>query len=138
MASVKVSERIEAAAKDVWELLRDFGGVQRFSPGIEACSVDGEGVGSVRTLTLAGGIRLQERLERFDDAGRTLQYSIVGGPLPFEGYLSTLSVVEEENGCRIEWGSRFEPRGVSEEQARTLVEGIYRGGIAGVRQTLGA
>ena len=45
MASVKVSERIEASADAVWNLFRDFGGIQRFSKEIQSVTVEGEGVG---------------------------------------------------------------------------------------------
>jgi carbon monoxide dehydrogenase subunit G len=138
MASVKVSEEVSATAESVWDLLRDFGGVTRYSAGIESCEVDGEGVGAVRTLGLPGGISLQERLEAFDDAGRRLQYSIIAGPLPFENYLATIEVSESGDTCRIDWGSTFDPKGVSDDQAIGMVEGIYKGGIAGIKKTLSA
>jgi len=73
MASIKVTERIGAKAEAVWDLFRDFGGVQRYSPQIEGCSVEGEGIGAVRTLTLPGGLELQERLEAFDDAAQCIE-----------------------------------------------------------------
>jgi hypothetical protein len=91
----------------------------------------------VRTLTLPGGLELQERLEAFDDAARCLQYSIISGPLPFEDYLSTVEIREDGDGCHVEWSSTFEPKGVAEEQAGAMIEGIYRGGIKGVRGALG-
>jgi carbon monoxide dehydrogenase subunit G len=137
MASVKVSERIEASADRVWELLRDFGAVSRYAPGIDSCEVEGEGVGAVRTLTM-GAMSLKERLEACDDAGRRLQYAIVAGPLPFENYLATIEVREDGGACTVDWSSTFDPQGVSEEQARGMVEGIYRGGIKGIRKALGA
>jgi carbon monoxide dehydrogenase subunit G len=137
MASVKVSERVDAGADAVWDLLRDFGGVTRYSPAIESCKVDGEGVGAVRTLAMPGGVSLQERLEALDDARRRLQYSIVAGPLPFENYLSTIEVREEGEGCTVDWSSTFDPKGVAEEQAQGMIEGIYRSGIAGIKKALG-
>lgn len=136
--SVKVSERVEAGASAVWDLLSDFGGVTRYSEGIESCTVEGEGVGAVRTIRLPGGMTLQERLEAFDDAGRRLQYAIVAGPLPMDNYLATIAVREDGDASVIDWSSTFDPKGLSEEQARGMVEGIYRGGIAGIRKTLGA
>ena len=63
MGSVKVVENVNASADRVWELFRDFGGISRFSQGIDSCTVEGEGVGAVRTLTMGGGLKLQERLE---------------------------------------------------------------------------
>ena len=137
MVNVKVSERIEASADRVWELFRDFGGVQRFSAGIEKVEVAGSGIGAVRTLSLPGGIALQERLEAFDDRGRRLQYAIVGGPIPVTGYLATIEVKDEGTACRVDWSSTFEPKGISDDQGRAMIEGVYKGGLAGVRKALG-
>ena len=137
MVSVKVSERIEASADRVWELFRDFGGVQRFSAGIEKVEVSGSGIGAVRTLSLPGGLSLQERLEAFDDTGRRLQYAIVAGPIPVSNYLATIEVKDEGKACRIDWSSHFEPKGISDDQGRAMIEGVYKGGIAGVRKALG-
>jgi carbon monoxide dehydrogenase subunit G len=138
MLTVKVSERIDAPADRVWELLRDFGGVQRYAAGIEKCSVEGQGVGAVRKLGLPGGLTLEERLEAFDDPGRRLSYAIVAGPIPVANYLATIELCDEGSGCRIDWSSTFEPKGISDEQARGMIEGVYKGGIAGIRKVLGA
>jgi carbon monoxide dehydrogenase subunit G len=137
MVSVKVSERVEASADRVWDLFRDFGGIQRFSSGFEKVEVTGSGIGAVRTITLPGGAALQERLEAFDDRGRKLQYAIVGGPIPVSNYLATIEVKDEGKACRIDWSSHFEPKGISDDQARAMIEGVYKGGIAGVRKALG-
>lgn len=137
MASVKVSERIEAPAGAVWDLVRDFGGVQRYAKEIQACTVEGEGVGAVRTLSM-GALQLRERLEAFDDARRRLQYSIIAGPLPLADYLATIQVSEDGDACRVDWSSTFEPKGIAEPQAQAMVEGIYRSGLAGIRKALGA
>jgi carbon monoxide dehydrogenase subunit G len=137
MVSVKVSERVEASADKVWELFRDFGGIQRFSSGFEKVEVTGSGIGAVRTITLPGGAALQERLEAFDDRGRKLQYAIVGGPIPVASYLATIEVKDEGKACRLDWSSHFEPKGISDEQARNMIEGVYKSGIAGVKKALG-
>jgi carbon monoxide dehydrogenase subunit G len=137
MLSVKVSERVEASADRVWELFRDFGGIQRFSSGFEKVEVSGSGIGAVRTITLPGGAALQERLEAFDERGRKLQYAIVGGPIPVASYLATIEVKDEGKACRIDWSSHFEAKGISDEQARAMIEGVYKSGIAGVRKSLG-
>jgi carbon monoxide dehydrogenase subunit G len=137
MVNVKVSERVEASADQVWDLFRDFGGIQRFTSGFEKVEVSGSGIGAVRTITLPGGAALQERLEAFDDRGRKLQYAIVGGPIPVSNYLATIEVRDEGKACRIDWSSHFEPKGISDDQARAMIEGVYKGGIAGVKKALG-
>lgn len=140
MAEVRVSESIAAPAAKVWELLGDFGGVTRWGgPMLQSCRVEGEGVGAVRHIGLPGGAEVVERCEACDDAGRSLTYAIVGkSPIPVRNYRSTVTVVETgPSACRVDWTGSFEPEGVSEEQAQSLVRGVYTGGIAGVRKHLG-
>ena len=137
MGSVKVVENVSASADQVWGLFRDFGGITRFSQGIESCTVEGEGVGAVRTIAM-GALKLQERLEAFDDGGRTLSYAIIGDhPLPFDNYLSTIKVVAQGDACTVEWSSTYDPKG-TEDQASGIIQGIYKGGIAGIKKALGA
>ena len=139
MARVRVADAVAATPDAVWEMVRDFGGIQRWNGGaIEKVEVDGDGVGAVRTITAAGGVTLQEKLEAFDESGRSFSYSFEGkSPLPVEGYLATIRVRPgEAGGARIEWESSFEPVGISEQNAITIFEGIYRNGIAGLKQQM--
>lgn len=41
-----------------------------------------------------------------------------------------------DRAARVEWSGRFTPAGVSDEQASDLFEGIYRDGLAALRDTL--
>lgn len=136
MIHVKVSERVEAGAAAVWDLVSDFGGVKRYTPDLASCELSGEGVGAVRTLTLPGGVELQERLEALDDSGRRLQYSILSGPIPVQDYLATVEVHEDGDACTVDWSSQF-TTGMEEAQAVAMMEGVYRGGLAGMRKALG-
>ncbi len=141
MSEVKVSESLGAPAAKVWALLGDFGGVAKWGGSmLQSCTVDGSGVGAVRTIGLPGGASIQERCEAYDEAGRALTYSIVGtSPIPIRNYVSTCRVVETgANQCRVDWEGRFEPDGVAEEQAQSLVRGIYTGAISTVRKLLEA
>lgn len=140
MSEVKVSERVAAPAAKVWEIVRDFGGVAKWGgPALQSCTVEGEGIGAVRRIGLPGGLSLAERLEAFDDAGRSLSYAIVEkSPIPVRGYLSTIRIVEDgPQACRVDWSSTFEPDGTGEEQAQAMIRGVYTGGIAGIRKALG-
>jgi carbon monoxide dehydrogenase subunit G len=139
MAEVKVSEELEASADAVWTLLSDFGGIAKWGGGIEGCTVEGEGVGAVRTITVGGGASIQERLESCNDAERTFSYAIIGkSPLPVSDYLSTVVVTAlGASRARVDWSSTFEPTGVPAEQAQGIIRGVYEGGIKGLKRTLG-
>jgi carbon monoxide dehydrogenase subunit G len=138
---VKISEKVAAPAAEVWELLGDFGGLAKWcGPVLQSCRVEGSGVGAVRTIVLAGGKSIRERLEGLDPPRRTLSYSIVGkSPIPVRDYLATCRVVETgPSECRVDWEARFEPDGVSEEQAQSMLGSSYSDSIDKVRRVLGA
>jgi len=136
MASVKISDRIDAPADKVWDLVGDFGGIGRFSKGFKSVTCAGSGVGAIRTITLPNDTQMQERCELLDAARRTLDYAIIAGPMPIANYLARIQLFEDGDGTRIEWGSTFDPNGISEAQAVAMIEGVYKGGIAGLKKAL--
>jgi hypothetical protein len=141
MAQVQVSEDVPVAAAKIWDLVRDFGGAQKWlGPMVQKLELEGEGVGAIRTITLPGDTKLHEQLQALDDAEMSFRYAIVReSPLPTTDYVAKFKLVETgPDSCRIEWGSTFEPAGgMSEDDVKPMVEGIYRSGIAGLRETLG-
>ena len=138
MSSVKISDRINAPADRVWELVGDFGGIERFSTGFKSVTCSGTGVGAIRTITLPNDTQIQERCDLLDAKRRTLDYSIVAGPLPVASYLARIQLFEDGDGTRVEWSSTFEPNGIPEAQAVAMIEGVYKGGIAGIKKALAA
>jgi carbon monoxide dehydrogenase subunit G len=138
MASVKISDRLNVSADKVWDLVGDFGGIGRFSAGFKSITCTGAGVGAVRTITLPNDAQIQERCELRDAARRVLDYSIVAGPMPIANYLARIQLFEDGNGTRVEWSSTFDPNGIPEAQAIAMIEGVYKGGIAGLKKALGA
>jgi carbon monoxide dehydrogenase subunit G len=138
-SEVVVRRRVAAPAPRVWEILSDFAGIAKLSPAIQSCTVEGEGVGAVRTLGMPGGATLQERLEAHDERAKTFSYSIIGdSPLPFTGYFSTVTVKPEgRDACLVDWRGRFTPKGADEAGPARIVHGIYAGGLAALGKKLG-
>ena len=135
MTTVAVIETINSNAQSVWDILGDFGGIKVGGP-ITAFTLDGEGVGAVRSITM-GGANVVERLEEFDAAGMALKYAITNDdcPLPVSEYSATIKVISNgDNACTVEWIGTFEPKGAPEEVASKTVKGIYTGGIARARK----
>lgn len=140
MTDVKVSESVAAPAAKVWELLGDFGGLMKWGGGmLQSCTVEGSGVGAVRRNGLPGGMEIVERCEAYDAAARSLSYSMVSESriLSVKNYLSVCTVVETgADECRVDWSATFDVDGITEDQARGMVRGLYLAGIAGVRRLL--
>src|SRR5262252_3189603 len=136
MTTVTVSEDINAAAAAVWAALGDFGGGVKVGGPVTSVSVEGKGVGMVRTIGLGGG-KIVERLDRYDAKAMSLGYSIQNAdcPLPVSQYLATIKISDKGAGkSNVTWTGTFQPKGASEADASKVVEGIYKGGIAGARK----
>lgn len=136
MGQARVEHEIAVSPEALWALVRDFGGIERWNPTLTSCELDVEGVGGVRTLTM-GEVTIRERLEKRDDAARTLSYSIVEAPLPVRNYLATIAIASVgPKRSRIVWSSTFEPAGMTDEQLTQLFEGVYQQAIEGLRRAL--
>ena len=140
MAEVLVTEDLPVPARKVWELVRDFGGIRKWvGDMVQSLELEGEGVGAIRTITLPGDTKLYEQLKALDEEERSFTYAIIReSPLPVADYLAKFKLVETgQDSCRIEWSSTFEPAGISDSGAKSMIEGIYTSGIAGLKATLG-
>jgi Polyketide cyclase / dehydrase and lipid transport len=83
---------VAAPLEVVWDLVSDFGGVGRWSVGPVNCTVDGAGVGAVRTVE-RGDQSVRERLEHWDATDHSLTYSFPDElPLPVERLVETIAV----------------------------------------------
>ncbi len=135
MAKIAVTEEYAVTADAVWERMADFGSMG-WMPGVESCTLEGEGVGAVRSVSM-GPMTIKERLETFDAGGRTLSYSIIEGPLPAENYLATITVSEQSGGCRVDWTATFDlPEGVDEAAIAPAVAGGYGGALRALKREL--
>ncbi|MDE0884313.1 MAG: SRPBCC family protein [Myxococcota bacterium] len=136
---VKITESFSVKPEVVWGFLREFGGILRWnSKGIESVSVEGEGIGAVRTIGIPGGLELQEKLEAYDEGTRSFSYSFTGKPvIPLDDYYATMTVLDEgDSGCRVDWESTFEHPSMDGDAARELMEGIYNAGFAALKETV--
>lgn len=100
MASIHNDISLPASARDVWDAVRDFGGLhRRLVPGfVTACELDGD----ARIVTFANGSVAREVLVDCDDARRRLVYAINNERL--RHYSASVQVMAEgETSCRLVW-----------------------------------
>lgn len=138
MTRAAVEERIDASADTVWNLVQDFGGIMSWSNGaFHGLSVEGDGIGAIRTINVTSELQVQEQLKAHDDQGKQFTYAIIGdSPLPMRDYLATMKIVPiDDSSCTVDWSATFEPD-VEAEKAIAIVEGIYNNGIAGIKKAL--
>jgi carbon monoxide dehydrogenase subunit G len=96
MASGSTETDIEREPAAVWEIVREFGGLDSWMPGIDKCEVEGDD----RVLSTMG-ISIRERLVTRDDDKRMLTYSIVESPLNLEHHEATIRVDDAASGSHV-------------------------------------
>lgn len=115
MAKVSMSTNLNVSADQVWKMIGGFNALPDWHPTVEKSELTEEG--QTRTLSLAGGGTIVEKLEKVDDSARSYTYSIVDSPLPVANYTATIKVSGEGDNSTIEWSSDYEPVGASPEEA---------------------
>ena len=133
---------VAAPVEKVWAVVRDYNALPTWLGAIGHSElvegVDGQ-VGAVRRVTLAdGGDPFDERLLHLDDADRTLTYTFTGAnPFDVRRYVSTIRVapVTDTGESFVEWWCEYDADGDREaELDATFADGVYAGGIAGLRK----
>lgn len=151
---VQESIRIDAPPAAVWAVVGDFQSAHLWLPMVERCTGEGGNEeGATRTLTLAdGGGEVHEVLKRYDGERMTLNYRI---PLathdvevfPVSNYSSTITVrASEDGGSTVLWRGAFyrgfmnndPPEHLNDEAAVQAVTGLYRAGLAHLKQVVEA
>jgi carbon monoxide dehydrogenase subunit G len=125
MAHGQTEISIDRSPDEVWKLVRDFGGLADWMPGVESCTLDGD----VRTLGMMG-IEVKEQLRTLDDDNRVLAYSVVESPVNnLESHLATISVAPEGSGTHVTWSVEVTP-----DELLGLFLPIYEGSIGAIKK----
>jgi len=140
MTKVHVTDTISAPADTVWQMLYDFGGLEKLLPDmIETCVVEGAGLGATRDIVLKDGGSAFETMSRLDEAGKNFDYTLDRSTLPLENYVATVKVSDADGGnCQIDWSSQFDGVGMSEAESVEFASGLYQTIIDALKASLGA
>lgn len=127
---------------DLWTKVGDFNGMNTWHPAIASSEIvkgNNNEIGAHRKLTLGDGAVILEELAARDDAGMSLTYIILEGPLPVTDYRSTLTVVAEgESGSKLTWSSTFKAAaGVEPAKAEEVIGGVYQAGLDNLAKPAG-
>lgn len=127
MAAGKAEVSIERTPDQVWKLVREFGGLETWMPGVESCVVEGD----VRTIGLMG-IEIKEQLRSLDDAAHTISYSVIESPMGnLESHLATISVEPEGSGTHLTWAVEVVP-----DDLLGLFVPVYEGSVVELKKKL--
>lgn len=137
MAEISDTVELRAPASEVWAMVGDFSAFAEWHPVGTAVTVEKRGDATVRTVTIAGGDRLTEKLGSIDADAMTLSYSLVEGPLPVENMDSTMTVAPLDDQSTVTWRMNFEPKRGEAANARAVVEELVTSGLEGLRKKFG-
>jgi hypothetical protein len=116
MARAYASAIIEAPVEAVWAVIRDFGALASWQPGIVSSAIeagrDPDVVGCIRRLTLPDGSVVRERLMMLDDSRYRFAYNFETPAFPVTDYISTLELIPITNGDSTfaSWSATFNER----------------------------
>jgi uncharacterized protein YndB with AHSA1/START domain len=147
---IEKSITIKADPAKVWAIVKDFGGIHKWHPGVASTKLeqkkdDNGDMATYRTLTFKDGGNVFEKLRSADDAAMKLKYEIVTGTLPLTDYNATMTVTKGENAgeSTVTWVGRFYrlyklnppiPAGQDDETAIKAITGVFDSGLANLKK----
>ena len=145
MIRIVRSTVIDAPTDQVWAVVRDFNGFDRWHPGIAKSAIErGQGsdqLGCVRRLVLRDGSEVRERLLTLSDLEQTFSYCLLDTPIPLFNYVAHVRLAPVTDGDRTFWdwrGSFSTRKGEEAEMTRLVGEDIFDAGFAAIRARLAA
>lgn len=145
MPRVFHSTILKAPSDRVWQVLRDFGGLHRWLPGIAQCVIEdgnrGDQVGAIRHLVASDGAQFREQLVALSDYDLTLAYTILEAPFMVSDHLAELRVipVTEGGGSFVGWSAEFSCSPQEQEKiGRLMVDEVFRPGLSAIERGLAA
>ena len=144
MVKVERSTVIDAPVSEVWAILRDFNGHDRWHPAVARSHLEdgrrSEQIGAVRNFELTGGEKLREQLLTLSDKDHHFRYAIVESEIPLQNYVAEVKLKPVTDGNRTfwSWSSNFHtPPGRERELAELVAKNVYEAGFEAIRERVG-
>ena len=136
--ALEVRQTVEVAAppEEVWQQIGDFCAIADWHPAVGQCARSDQNGVAMRTLTTVDGGVLVEKRVQYSDEGMSYTYELVEGPWPVTDYVATLAVMAGASGSLITWSGEFAAAGAPDDQAIEVISGIYRTGLAALKDRL--
>ncbi len=140
--SLKLEVSIDAGAEKVWALLNEFCSIAEWNPGVTDCEMDApDQPGTIRTITLAAGGALEEKLGKVTPETMRIQYTLVksnSDALPVRTMGSILTVKPVDDGTStLEYKAAFyraypgmdPPPELNDEACAEAIRNLYEPGL---------
>ena len=116
-----VTARSSLSPEALWQTVSDFCAMPLWHPSVEGCVLSADG--RMRTLSLIGGGKAEQVLERWDGANHSYAFSAAPG-LPVVNYHSKVSVIAEGKGSALQLTATYDASGVSDADAKRAIDGL--------------
>lgn len=142
--------QINAPPDVVWAVAGDFGGIQRWSPGVESSRLvlrTRNETGAIRLLRRkSNGTQVTEKLLDYDPVNRRMAYTYVDGAVAASDYYSVLTVKDAGDGKSIvEWRGNFKrlaywtdtpPAGQDDKTVSDFLNNAYKTSLANLKKVI--
>ena len=136
-----VSVRIDANASRIWDIVKDYDGLETWHPvfsGDVIKSGNNNEVGAIRTLTIKDGPSFDEELLAWSADDRAFTYRVIDpNPLPILEYSSTMEVMQISPGVSdVTWRSAYRNNSngqMSDDELIAFLNGVYKAGLDAVK-----
>ena len=107
MPTVRQETLIHVSPEKAWAAIRDVGAFHRLVPGLTA---DTKMEGNERTLVLADGSTVKERIVSLDEEERRLVFAVQEGRMPLIHHNASFQILPDSEGnSRFVWVTDFLP-----------------------------
>ncbi|WP_067639357.1 SRPBCC family protein [Nocardia coubleae] len=121
MTEIRSHIVIDTPADTVWKLIGDVPNIAHWMPSM----IESRGDADQRTVTLADGATLIEKIVTNDAARRRLQYAVVGGDLPVTTHLGTVDVLPiAEDRSIVVYSTELEPADLADAFDSAISAGL--------------
>ncbi|KAF7527518.1 hypothetical protein G7054_g10449 [Neopestalotiopsis clavispora] len=132
----QVSKIINAPTGRIWAVIASWGSEKFWFPGVRASSLEGFGVGAIRSMTFAeGNMSVRERLDVADPTNHIIEYTILSDDHRMKNPRARLSLEEVNGGLQ----TRFTWAGYSDSvhpefkpTLEAMLENMYKGAMDSV------
>jgi uncharacterized protein YndB with AHSA1/START domain len=137
MPEFTMRRQIDAPVETVWEVLDDFGDIQRWSPGVTASELTSDGPvreGSTRRCDFAPFGGVNERIDRHEKHRRLTVQLYETFKLPISSAVADFNIAPSDGGTELTLHYRYTPnllgrlmKGYTDTQMRKGIGGLAKG-----------
>jgi len=131
------AKKIEQEGNDIWAKIGGWCAIKDWHPAVANCEESKEGDATFRTLTLKDGGKIKEK--QTGKTARGYSYDIIESPLPVKNYSAQFSVTpddDDEDELNVVWAATFDANGKPDKEAKGVIDGIFKDGIASIKEKL--